>query len=984
MRTEKAHPTESVNGDRRRMALSGNPREARSDMAADRQRQITELCHAALERSASERPAFLQDACAGDDALRQEVESLLRYVDNGDRFLERPAVEEVARLVSSHPEPRADVSGRRLGVYQIEARIGAGGMGDVYRAHDTRLGRDVAIKILPHGFTADPGRQARFEREARVLAALNHPNIGAVYGFEEDRTESGETVRGIVLELIDGETLSERVRRRPLPADEAVLVAKQIADALDAAHEKGIVHRDLKPDNIKIAHDGVVKVLDFGLAKTSADNAAFAHSVVAANTVEGAILGTAAYMSPEQARGQSVDKRSDIWAFGCVLFEMLTGRPPFTRATVPDTVAAILESEPDWDLLPPSTPPNVVRVLQRCLAKDMKRRTRDIADARIELEEPTTPPDAVRATARTSRRVARWVAASVVLIVGAAVGWRVRPDASPRDPLAGATFSRLTDWGGAEQQAAVSRDGNFVAFISDRSGTWDAWVGQIGADIFSNLTNGRAPELRNPYRHDVGFTPDGALVTVWIRLTDPASGVQTDGWTVPTIGGQLRPYMDRYAPNVAGADWSPDRRRLVYQTSSPGDPIFVQDLQQNSGRQLLASSPGVHNHFPVWSPDGAFIYFVRGFPPDQMDLWRMRTDGGTPERLTFHDSQVAFPTFVNGRTLLYLATVADGSGPWVHALDVERRASQRLNTGVDPYSSIAASADGRRIVGTVSRSTSGLWRGTIDERPIDDSRAVHIALPTTHALSPRFGPGYVLYRASTTGTGGLWKLGEGQQPTELWNDRDGRVMAAPAIAPNGQQIAFPVRRGGVTRLHIINADGSGARHIAEELDVRGTPCWSPDGRWIGIAANRNGQPALFKVPIDGRAPVLLVQGFALDPVWSPSGRFLVYSGDDVGTTFALQAVAADGGAYPLPELALIRGSRRVAFLGGDDALVLLKGDMSYKELWVRDLKSGRERQLTALGRGFTIGDFDISRDGRELLFDRTRDESDIVLIERPK
>jgi serine/threonine protein kinase/Tol biopolymer transport system component len=962
-------------------------------MTPRRWQQIERLFHDALERPVEERAAFLDRSCAGDESLRREVNALLDSPATANRFLDRDALEVAAGLVSVSKMPA--LSGRRLGVYQLQERIGSGGMGDVYRAHDTRLGRDVAIKILPHGFSADPNRQARFAREARVLAALNHPNIGAVYGFEEDVTESGETVRGIVLELIEGETLSERVRRRPLSIGEALVIARQIADALDAAHEKGIVHRDLKPANIKIAPDGAVKVLDFGLAKTIADNAAFTQSVVAAKTVEGAILGTAAYMSPEQARGQSVDKRTDIWAFGCVLFEMLTGRAPFARETVSDTLAAILEAEPEWPLLPSSTPPNIVRLLERCLAKDMKRRIRDIADARIELEEPVPWSSSIardRMDGRTQpglttiawRRLAWWLAASAVVIAGAVLGWRLWPDASPRDPFAGATFKRLTDWDGAEQQVAISRDGKFVAFISDRSGTWDAWVGQIGADSFSNLTNGRAPDLRNLAARDVGFTPDGSLLMLEVRLTNPANGVQANGWTVPTIGGQLRPYMDRYAPDVAEADWSPDGRRLVYHTGSPGDPMFVHDLEHGTARQILVSNSGVHNHFPVWSPDGAFIYSVRGFPPDQMDVWRIRADGGTPERLTFHDSRVVFPTFVDSRTLLYLATADDGSGPWIHALDVERRVSQRLNTGVDPYTSIAASTDGRWIVGAVSRPTSGLWRGTIDQRPIDESRAVRISLPTAHGLSPRFGPDYMLYRASTSGTDGIWKLGEGQKPTELWNDRDGRVVAAPAIAPNGRQFAFPERRGGVTRLHIMNADGSGVRQIAEELDVRGSPAWSPDGQWIAVAASRDGQPALFKLPINGGPPVLLVQGFALDPVWSPSGRFLIYSGADVATTFALKAVAADGSPYPLPELVLGRGARRVAFLGGDDALVMLKGDMSYKELWVRDLKTGRERQLTALGRGFTIGDFDISPDGRELLFDRSRDESDVVLIERPK
>src|SRR4029450_166467 len=311
--------------------------------------------------------------------------------------------------------------------------------------------------------------------------------------------------------------------------------------------------------------------------------------------------------------------------------------------------------------------------------------------------------------------------------------------------------------------------GKFVAFISDRSGTWDAWVGQIGADSFSNLTNGRVPELRNHEVPNVAFTPDGTLVVLWVRLWDARRRAQSTRCT------------------------------LAHHTGSRGDRIFVPHREQGTGRELLVSTPGIHNHAPLWSPDGAFIYFVRGFPPDQMDVWRIRADGGVAERLTFHNSRVLFPTFVDSRTLLYLATADDGSGPWVHMLNVERRVSQRLNTGVDPYTSIAASADGRRIVGAVSRPISGLWRATIDERPIDESRAVRIALPTAHGLSPRFGPDYVLYRASTSGTDGVWKLGDGQQTTELWNGRDGRgrVVAAPAIAPNGRQFAFPVRRGGV-------------------------------------------------------------------------------------------------------------------------------------------------------------------------------------------
>ncbi len=284
-------------------------------------------------------------------------------------------------------EPGSFLAGRRLGPYTIHSPLGAGGMGEVYRARDSKLGRDVAIKVLPHVFTADPDRLARFEREARMLAALNHPHIGAIYGLEElDGTPA------LVLELVEGDTLAERIARGPLSFANALPMATQIAEALESAHERGIVHRDLKPANIKITSDGVVKVLDFGLAKAaggdrSSPGLSQSAMVTGGVTSEGIILGTAAYMSPDQARGKPVDKRTDIWAFGCVLYEMLTGRVPFPGETISDTVAAILGREPDWRALPAATPARVRWLLRRCLEKDPKGRIHDIADARLEIDE---------------------------------------------------------------------------------------------------------------------------------------------------------------------------------------------------------------------------------------------------------------------------------------------------------------------------------------------------------------------------------------------------------------------------------------------------------------------------------------------------------------------------------------------------------------------------------------------------------------------
>ena len=969
-------------------------------MTGERWQRIETLYHAARARMEQrERAAFLDDACAGDQELRRDVESLLANEERTPGFLSQPALQVAARMPVE--VPISSIVGQQIGPYQVLALLGAGGMGEVYRARDVKLGRDVAVKILPRAFTSDPDRLARFTREARVLAALNHPHIAAIYGLEE---VGG--VQALVLELVEGPTLADRIAKGPLPITEALTLARQIAEALEAAHEKGIVHRDLKPANVKLTTHGDVKVLDFGLARVGTggsgeagvvggENLSQSPTVTVGGTREGIILGTAAYMSPEQARGQAVDKRADIWAFGCVLFELLTGRTAFSGGTIADTLAAILERAPDWTALPAATPASITRLLHRCLEKDPRRRQRDIGDARIELEEAAAAllspaiPEPARPHA-TSDRVelpvrgahpSRWVAtAAFLLAIGAAGTWYFqRPDTVLQNPLEGATFTRLTDFEGAEQHAAISRDGKFVVFLSDRDGPWDAWVTQVGTGEVHNLTKGGVQELRNPAVRTVGFSPDTSLVTIWNRVIDSTRGGLVDGgWVVPTLGGQLRPYL----PGIAELDWSPDGRRIVYHTSAAGDPIFVTEPDERSGRQIYVAQPGVHCHFPIWSPDSAFIYFVQGFAPDEMDIWRIRPTGGEPERLTFHDARVSFPTFLDARTLLYLATSDDGSGPWIHALDVGSRVSSRISTGVEEYTSIAASADGQRLVATVSRSEAGLWRAPISGQVIDESGASRVALPTSRGLSPRIGPGYVLYRAPKAGTDSLWKLASGAS-AELWSGAEGRVVAAPTISPDGQDVAFPVLRQGLTRLYVTKADGTGARHLAEGLDVRGAPAWSPDGEWIAIAANQKGEPQLFKIPVDGGMPVQLTAEYSLDPLWSPSGKFLVYSGADVGTTFRVKAVTAEGASHDVPGLVLSRGSRRMAFLAGEDELVVMKGDISRKDFWAVDLGNGRERQLTNFDRGSIIADFDVSPDGREIVFDRSRDESDIVLIDLP-
>lgn len=548
------------------------------------------------------------------------------------------------------------------------------------------------------------------------------------------------------------------------------------------------------------------------------------------------------------------------------------------------------------------------------------------------------------------------------------------------DPIANAQFHQVTDFEGRKQAAAISRDGKLLAFLSDRDGRMDVWLTHVGTGRFYNLTRGGVADLVNPSVRTVGFSPDGALVSFWARKPDGSQAGDISVWAVPTLGGQPQPYLE----GVAEFDWSNDGSRLVYHTSGPGDPMFVtQPNQPPPGQQIFAAPVGLHAHFPLWSPDQAFIYFVQGSVPDEMDIWRIRPTGGAAERITFHNSRVCYPALLNQRTLLYLASGPDGSGPWLHSLDVERRIPHRISFGVERYTSLAASADGRRLVVTLANPSSTLWRLPISDQPVDTSAATRIALTTGRGSSPRLGPNYLLYVSSRLGGQTVWKLGN-ETATELWSAPEARIIGGPAIAPDGHRIAFSIEQRGRMRLYVINADGTEARVVTESLELRGAPTWGPDAQSITLAANDHGVPRLFRVSLDGRSVVPLVSESSIDPAWAPDGRFLVYSGPDIGTTFRVKAVTGDGSPYPLQNLTLTRGARRLCFLPGRPALLVLRGEIEHKNLWLIDLETGTERQLTNFGRDFVVRDFDVSPDGREIVLDRVQENSDIVLVDLPE
>jgi len=752
-------------------------------MTPERWADIERLYREALARAATERGPFLADVCVGDDALRVEVESLLAH-DGRAAFLSTPAV---ASGIDGGIR-----SGQALGPYVISALIGEGGMGEVYRARDTKLGRDVAVKMLPLAFTADPDRLARFEREARVLASLNHPHIGAIYGVEEL-----DGVPALVLELVEGETLADKLAREAaggegLPVPTALTIAQQIADALDAAHERGIVHRDLKPANIKITPAGAVKVLDFGLAKVVTGNlpgpdVSKGPNIVAGGTRDGMILGTVAYMSPEQARGQAVDKRTDIWSFGCVLFELLTGRPAFARATASDTIAAVLIHEPDWTALPRTTPPYLSRLLKKCLEKDPLHRLRDIGDARIEL----------------------------------AAGDEVSgPDRNPREP----PLLRRRRKGAAAGAIVLLVAVFFLGLLLGREPPTPAQVTPVRFSLF--------PPDGSRFLHPVATTflalsPDGAQLA-FVAVSPPSA---SRIWLRPISGLDAR-----VVPGTEGATsvfWSPDGRSVAF---FAGDKLKRIDLPGGAPVNLC-DVPDVQS-FGTWGSGGRILFasFIGG------GIFSVSSAGGIPEAIVTSDTSigetVVWPSFLpDGNRFLYLSQRPDNSGELM--LGERGRAPRSIVSAVsnvqwvDPDYLVFAKE------GVLVAQRFDLGSGRIVGAPVSIAEPVDRFLTTGRAM----------FTTSRTGTVAYHSYSDVAQL--VWVDRTGKevgTVGAPGnylnvrLSPDGGTALFERTKPGIGTWDLWTTDlaRSVETRLTSDPDSEAFPVWLPDGRSILFAAGRSG------------------------------------------------------------------------------------------------------------------------------------------------
>ena len=949
--------------------------------------QLSSLVDALLDAPPEQRAAVIAELSGGDLARQAELERLLADLDRDTPLFSQPAAERFAGLLEDPRSKFPDVLADR---YHLMREVGRGGMATVYLARDSRHARDVAVKIVHPALTATLGSE-RFLREIRIVANLRHPHIVPLF-------DSGDAAGALyyVMPFETGLSLRQRlVRDGPLPIDEAITILRDVADALAHAHEHGIVHRDIKPDNVMLSGRHAM-VTDFGVAKAVVAGAGDEHSEATAATdaavrdvspfamTLGMAFGTPAYMAPEQIAGDpQIDHRADIYALGALAYEVLTGRPPFVGETRDDVFGGHLtRAAAPVRTYRSDVPAPLDELVMRCLAKDADGRWQSATDLVGRLERMS---GGMAADVPPARRRARWAlatAAVALAVTAVTLATRQRaPTPTGEWPTrwASARVERLTDFPGTEVDGSISADGQLVAFLADRDSVFDAFVTRVGRGQFLNLTRGRFPQLLNQDVRNVGFSHDAK--DTWIRVADITSPASV--WVAPTEGGDFRSLL----PTAVMAVWSPDGSKIAYHETTPGDPIYVVDGNGRNARRLHVAEPGIHSHHLSWSPNGRYLYFAHGLPPNDMDIWRIPVAGGPPKQVTRHNSAVGYPVLLDDQTMLYTATADDGTGPWLYSMDLGTRAVRRIVTGVEHYISISASEDApgqaRRLVATVSNPSVGLWSVPIANRIASEDSVRSIAVPTSRAAAPRFSPdGSLLYLASRGGADAVWRLRRAEA-TELWKAPDGAVVEAAAVSPDGTRLCVPVRREQRSTLFCISASGTGARAVAEALDVRGAPSWSPDGRWIAVAARDGPTVKLFKVPIDGGTPVRLVDSLAFHPVWSPNGKLILYSGTSRARIVPVKAVTPDGQPFAIPELSVDRVGDSYRFLPSGNALVVKQGGFRRQDFWLVDLVSGQRRQLTRLKAGELLHRFDVSPDGTRIVFERVRENSDIALIVLP-
>jgi len=914
-------------------------------MTPERWQTVKKLFNEAIAIDPKNRADFLSKVCGDDPDLRKEVETLLSSHEDNGSFLETPAFEVEAASISDQSTMAA---GHKLADYRILSILGRGGMGEVYLAEDGRLGRKVALKFLPTAFTANQDRLARFEREARAASALNHPNILTIYEIGQ-----ADGRRFIATEYIEGQTLRQRLANSPLNVSETLNIATQVASALAAAHRAGIVHRDIKPENIMIRHDGYAKVVDFGLVKLTETPQSESQAdtepptLALKQTDTGTIMGTTAYMSPEQARGQAVDARTDIWSLGAVIYEMLTARQPFEGATASDLIVSILERQPpSLSEVSPEIPERVEWLVNKALSKDRDGRYHsamemltDLLRTRQRLEAVAPTPAEIQAMREkaqvqaeiepTEERVEEtakevetaplfstsvaprrsWLipAFIVLLLAGGLVGGylyfgtkpaenQIKSQPTHTSPVVRTT--QFTTWAGLDFHPSFSPDGGSIAYTSDRTGTFEIYVKQLtpgSSEI--QLTSGGEQNF------EPAWSPDGQMIAYHSKLR---GGV----WLVPALGGQSR-QLTEFGSYPA---WSADGSQIAFQSSGIGDDlgslssgallpstIWMVATQGGEPKQITqVGKPAGGHGSPSWSPDGKRISFA-AYDPERTEIWTVTVADGQLSKITRGLDPVYAP---DGKSIYFVPTENFGFGisriPISETGEAAGEPTEIVSPSTVRVKRIAVTADGKKLSYSALTLKSNLWAVPLSPQTNEPSGSpVALTQDTSYRNSnPSFSPdgGRIAYHARRVGVNqDIWLLDEtSTNPIQLTTNpnRDER----PSWFPDGNQIAFISFRDGQQKLWSIDLNNRREKALLEIQQDMTFPELSPDGKYLLFNSKKSGTTNLWLVPIEGGEPKQLTfdqetMGFGC---WSPDSRWIAFEikrGDDTH----LGLISSEGG-----------------------------------------------------------------------------------------
>ena len=926
-------------------------------------RQIEEISESALERPPGDREAFLREACGGDEEVRHEIEAVLANIARAEMFLEQPVAAVAAQVLETSTD--AVLTGGRLNALAMGPLIGIGGMGQVYRARDSELDRDVAVKVLLPEFARDADRVARFAREARVLATLNHPNIAQIHGFEKS-----DAATAIIMERVEGETLTQRIARGPSAMSEMLSIARQIAEALEAAHDQGVIHRDLKPANIKVRPDGTVKVLDFGLAKSVQHAASEGDECMKSgdpSTIPGMMLGTIAYMAPEQARQKPVDRRVDIWALGCVMFEMLTGQPAFTGETPSDVLVKIIEHEPNWEALPATTPPAIRRLLIRCLEKSARHRIDSAAVVRLEIDDAERGPASVAATggrgvSQMSRwRAVAWAVVGALAAVTVIVAARPRPSEHPRPLLATSFIIDKPNLAQPGVHFAVAPTGRSVIFSTNYGGR---------SVLFRRDLDRLDPEsiVGTAGGSDVFFSSDGQSIGFETR---------SELWTAPLDGGAPRVLIPNYP--LRGGDWGEDGRIVVGRV---GSGLWMASAAGGDSRQLTVPAAGERHELPQILPGGRTVLFTILSAKTQPRAAILFLDTGETRDL-FEGTGARFVSsghVVFGRRGQLWAVAFDPVS--LHTLGTARPVRDDVLWSATGYPQFSTGGNLLAYIRT-SHTSPHLGKSTpvlVNRR----GKSEALPLPPDNYMLARLSPAGDRFVVQVGATRDLWTydLRRGTF-TRLTSDRL-VAYSAPAWTPDGSRVVFTTWFGREVGLGWVPADGSGpVEALVQSVGMRSYerthPAILPDGSGVimtGLAPGAAVEDLLIVPLAKEKRLVTLLSGPGVErnPAMAPTGRFLAYNTDESGRHEVYVRpfpnvgarrwqISTDGGAFPV----WTRGGKEIVYkdIQGRIMAAAVRADGG------DELNVSKPELLFTFGERPGIGldrEFDVTSDGERFLF----------------